>query len=353
MTRMWTRNAQRVACAGAVAVVSLALGAWMSAASRPVTWLRPVGALERDLNAQAARGLRFAAVSDGLPSCSVVVMQAPEGAGAPATYRVVSDRDLAASLARLVDQGFVPRGAVRSVGARHEVIFERTTPPRPSGEWRLIEFEKVEELQAALTAPASEGYRPVLVVRPALRSWPGLSERGMVLAVKAPGAAPLDLQIHSATRRDVSELARHVEAATSAGWRFDLLFAHPRDGGPKGRRERATVVLSQPRAAATPGTAVRIERRSSFGILGDVVVGAVAYWDEILVASVKGERRNAWATPVRLAARDVECGPLGFSFDSGAPDEQAWSITALVAKPSARSGDYDLLVVSDHNLNLR
>ena len=74
------------------------------AADRPIGWLRSGGSLERDLNAQAARGLRFAAASDGLPSCSVIVMQAPEKPAGAVEYRVVADRTLADSLPGLIDQ---------------------------------------------------------------------------------------------------------------------------------------------------------------------------------------------------------------------------------------------------------
>ena len=340
--------------AGALAAGWMALGVFTAAADRPIGWLRlGVGNLERDMNAQASRGLRFAAVSDGLPSCAVVVMQAPEKAGGGADYRVVSDKDLSGALDRLVEQGFLPRGSARGLGPRHDVIFERTTPAAAGGAWRLIEFEKLEDLPSALAAPAAEGFRPAMLVRPAYRSWPGLSERGMLLVMKAPGAAALDVQVHSASRRNVDDLAREVEAATSSGWRFDLMFAHTRDGGPKGRRERATVLLSKPRSGPSPGVPVRIERRGSFGVLGDVLLGATAYWDEVLTASVKADRRQAWASPVRLAARDVDCGPLGFGFQFDAPKDQSWSVTGLVAKPSSSAGDYELYLLTDQNMNVR
>lgn len=352
MTSMLHRARRAVILVGAITGCWLALAMLTSAADRPIGWLRPgAGDLERELNAQASRGLRFASASDGLPSCAVVVMQAPEKAGGAAEYRVVSDQALSGALERLVGQGFVPRGAARGVGLRHDVIFERVSPATKNA-WRLIEFEKLDDLAAAITGAAGEGYRPAMLVRPAFRSWPGLSERGMLLMMKAPGATPLDVQVHGVSKRNIDELTRDVEAATASGWRFDLMFAHTRDGGPKGRRERATVLLSKPRSGATPGTPVRIERRSSFGILGDVVLGAAAYWDEFLTASIRADRRQAWASPVRLAAGDVECGPLGFSFKFDAPNDQAWSITGLVAKP-ASTGAYDLYVLTDQNMNFR
>jgi hypothetical protein len=71
---------------------------------------------------------------------------------------------------------------------------------------------------------------------------------------------------------------------------------------------------------------------------GDVVIGAAAYWDEVLVASVKAERRQAWASPARLGARDADCGPLGFAFRFDAPVDESRSITGLVAKPASTAG---------------
>jgi hypothetical protein len=352
MTHMVHQSRRAKTLAGAVAGGWLALGICALAADRPIGWLRPgAGALEREMNALASRGLRFAAASDGLPNCAVAVMQAPEKAGAAAEYRVVSDKELNGAFERLVGQGFVPRGAARGLG-RYEVIFERVTPAVEVNAWRLVEFETLADLASAMAGPADEGYRAAMIVRPAFRSWPGLSERGMLLLTKAPGAGAVDVQVHTVSRRNVDELARDVAAATASGWRFDLMFAQTRDGGPKGRRERATVLLSRPRSGAAGGAPVRIERRSSFGILGDVVLGAAAYWDEVLTASIRADRRQAWASPVRLSARDVDCGPLGFGFRFDAPNDEAWSITGLVAKP-ASAGAYDLYVLSDQNMNLR
>lgn len=354
MARMAHRPGRGAIRAGFAGAACVALGVLAAAADRPIAWLRSgYGTLERELNREAARGLRFAAASDGLPSCAIVAMQGPEKAGPRVEYRVVSDKDLPRALGGLVDQGFVPRGSAGGLGLRHDVIFERTTPARPPGEWRLVEFEKVEDLQTALGDAAGEGFRATMLVRPAFRSWPGMSERGMVLALKAPGATPLDVQVFLATRRNVEDLTRDVASATSAGWQFDLLFAHTRDGAAKGRRERAAVVLSKPRSGAATAVPVTIARRASFGILGDVVIGAVAYWDEVLVASVAGTRRQAWASPVRLGARDVDCGPLGLGFRFDAPRDQVWSITGLVVRPVAAGGDYEVLVVSDQDMNVR
>lgn len=354
MTRMAHRRRWRAVFAGSLGAGCVALGALGVAADRPIGWLRSgYGTLERELNREATRGLRFAAASDGLPSCAIVAMQAPERAGAKAEYRVVSDKDLPAGLGGLLDQGFVPRGSARGLGLRHDVIFERTSPAGPAAAWRLVEFDKVEDLQTALSDAAGEGFRAAMLVRPAFRSWPGMSERGMVLARKTPGATPVDVQVFLATKKNVDDLSRDVATATSSGWQFDLLFAHTRDGAAKGRRERAAVVLSKPRSGAAPPVPVKIERRASFGVLGDVVLGAAGYWDEVLVASTTGERRQAWASPVRLGARDVDCGPLGLGFRFDAPRDQVWSITGLVARPLPTDGDYEVLVVSDQDMNVR
>ncbi len=340
---------QRVSAVWA-AVAIVAAGASAAAADRALGWFRAGGgSLARELESGARRGLRLAAVSDGLP-CSVGVLQAPESGIAAAEYRVVADRDLAAALDGLAADGFVPVAATRVIGARHEVIFERTTPARPAGAWRLVEFEKVEDLQAAFAAASADGYRARLLARPAFRSWPGLSQKGLLLAVKTPDAAPRESRVLLATKNNVNDLAAEVAAATRAGWQFDVLFAHTRDGGPQGRRERAAVVLSKPRtgaAAATP--VVTIERRASFGMVGDEVVGAAAYWDEYLFATIDRERRQAWASPISLGAGDADCGPLGLSFRFDAPRDQTSDIVALVAKPSP-AGGFELVVVTNQRL---
>lgn len=326
-----------------------------NAADRSLGWLRPgPGALERELNEQARRGLRLAAVSDGLPACAVVVMQAPETAGALAAYRVVADRTVAASLGELVEQGFVPRASWRGLGLRHDVVFERVGPPSPAGAWRAVEFESLDALAEALRAAAAEGYRPRLLVRPAFRSWPGLSERGIVLVHQAPGATPVDVRVIQVSRRDVDDFAREVATATASGWQLDLLFAQARDGGATGRRERAVVLLSKPQAAvpARP-LAVTIERQSSFGILGDRIVGAAAFWDEVLVASVDDDRRQAWATPVKLGDNAARCGPLGLGFRFDAPGDLAWNVTGLMAVPAPSGGGTTLLVLTDQRLGGR
>jgi hypothetical protein len=349
MPRMRVMTSRHWARAAGVVGVLLAAGGALAAADRAVGWIRAGGGgFERELTAGARRGLRLAAVSDGLP-CAVGVLQAPVTSGAAAEYRVVADRDLAGALDGLVGQGFVPVASTRTFGARHEVAFERLTPSRPAAAWRLVEFEKLEDLPAAVTAAAAEGYRARLLVRPAFRSWPGLSERGLLLAVKAADAPARESRVVFATKKNVEDMAAEVAAATRAGWEFDLLFSNTRDGSGTGRRERATVVLSKPRTGTVPPAPVTIERRSSFGMAGDEVVGAAAYWDEYLFASLDHDRRQAWASPIRVSANDAGCGGLGLAFRFDAPRDQLADIVGLLARP-VPGGGFELVVVTNQRI---
>ena len=89
-----------------------------AAADRQVAWVRAgYGRLESDLNAQAGRGFRVAAVSDGLATCSIVALQQPETTGVGVAYRVVADKDLAGALDGLVDSGFTPRPVIEKNSA--------------------------------------------------------------------------------------------------------------------------------------------------------------------------------------------------------------------------------------------
>jgi len=136
-------------------------------------------------------------------------------------------------------------------------------------------------------------------------------------------------------------------AAGASGAAADRALGWFRAGN--GRRERATVVLSKPRAGAVSPAPVTIERRSTFGVVGDDVVGAVAYWDDYLFASLDHDRRQAWATPIRVATGDAGCGPLGLSFRFDAPGDQMSDIVALVAKPHP-TGGFELVVVTNQRL---
>lgn len=339
------RQVRRLAAASGLVVA----GAVVAAADRPIAWIRSGGGgLERELANGARRGLRLAAVSDGLP-CSVGVLQAPATAAAKVEYRVVADRELAGALDGLVDEGFTPVTSTRTFGTRHDVAFERVTPAPPAVAWKLVEFEKLEDLGAAVSAAAAEGFRARLLVRPAFRSWPGLSERGMVLAAKLPQAGALETRVLVSTKRSLEDIAPAVTAATTDGWQIDLLFTSARDGGAKGRRERAVVVLSKgPVTAGLPG-AVTIERRTSFGMVGDEVVGAAAWWDEYLFATIERPRRQAWASPLRVGAGDADCGPLGLGFRFDAPRDQTYDVVALLAKPVS-TGGFELVVVTNQRI---
>jgi hypothetical protein len=331
--------------AGILAAVILATG--VQAADRAVAWVTVDGAFERDLNRAAARGLRLAAISDGLP-CGVAAMQAPEPVAPAATYRVVADRDLAAALPDLVAGGFVPRLATRIVGTRHAVVFERTTPLATAGVWRLVEFAKLEDLGAALAAVAAEGFRPRVLVRPPFRSWPGLSERGMALAAGGDGTA-VESRVLVGSNRDLKDVAAPLTTATAAGWRVDLLFSSARDGSERLRRERLVVALSRP-AGTTTGPAVSIERHTSFGLFGaGVIAGAAAFWNDYLTAWTPRDRRQIWASPIQLSDLEASCAGLEVKLRIDGMDEQAHDIVALLGTPRT-TGGHELVVVTEQRL---
>lgn len=340
--------------AGSVCAAAVALsGAWsgVPAADRAVVWVRTDdGDFERDLNREAARGLRLAAISDGLP-CSVAALQAPENAGAPAAYRVVVDRDLAAGLGALTEQGFVPKGAARFAGTRHHVVFERTTPARPAGEWRLIEFEEIDKLEAALAPALEEGFQARLLVRPAFRSWPGLSERGMILAAKPPQGKTRDLRLVIGTKRNVEEPAKAVAAATADGYTLDLLFTSSRDGSRDLRRERLMAVMSREQGSAARGPAVTIERATSFGMVGSgPLAGSGAFWNDYLFAWTPAPRRQLWASPVRLSESEAKCAGIELRLRLDAPRDSVHSIVAAVATPMDTGKGFQLLIVTEDRL---
>ncbi|MEZ5289595.1 MAG: hypothetical protein R2745_00790 [Vicinamibacterales bacterium] len=341
-----------LAVSGVAGAMAVALTAGVLAADRALGWVRSgAGRFEQELNQQARRGLRLAAVSDGLP-CSVAVLQAPASPSPAAEYRVVRDKDLAASLDGLVADGFVPRAATRVVGTMHEVAFERLAGATSPGRWRVVEFEKLETLADAVAAAGADGFAPRLLVRAPFRSWPGLSARGLILAEAAAGAGPVETRTLVATKRNVDDLSRDVAAATRAGWHFDLLYTQSRDGGPEGRRERAVVILSRGRGTAATGVEVTLDRRSSFGTVGKQIAGAAAFWDEYLFASAAVDRHQAWASPIQVDERDADCGPLGLTFRFSAPKDMAWPVIGLLAKPAVNRKDYELVVVTDQGIGV-
>jgi len=332
--------------AGVIVGLLGAVPVGLGAADRAVVWLRAGERnLERDLNREAARGFRLAAISDGLP-CTVAALQTAEPAGPSAAYRVVPERELAAALPDLVAEGFVPMATARMVGTRHQVVFERTTATRPQGEWRVIEFEKLEDLDGALALAASDGFHVKFVVRAPFRSWPGLSEKGLVLAMKASGAGARQSRVLTGTKRDLEDVTAPLAAATSDGWTLDGLLTSSRDGGRDTRRERVVLMLSRG-GDAKAGPAVGIDRHTSFGLFGKgVLAGAGLFWNDYLTAWVPTDRRQNWASPVQLSALEASCSGIEFKLRFDGMNDQAWNIVALLAK-RREPGGYELVVVTE------
>ena len=333
--------------AGIAAAVMLAPGIY--AADRAVVWMSATErTFERELNTHAARGLRLAATSDGLP-CTVAVMQAPERAGAPAAYRVVQERELAAALDALIDEGFVPRASARTIGTRHQVVFERTTPTRPPGDWRLIAFDKLEDLEPALVAAAGEGFQVRLVVRAPFRSWPGLSEKGLVLAMKPPSGPARQARVLVGANRDLKDVAGALRTATAEGWSLDGVLTSARDGSRDARRERVVLILSRA-GAASAASAASIERHTSFGIFGSgTVLGTGVFWNDYLTAWTPAGRRQIWASPIQLSGLEANCVGFEFKLRIDGMNDQAHDIVALLAKPRT-TGGYELVVVTEQRL---
>ena len=343
---MWRALAGGV-CAAAVALSGAPDG--VRAADRAVVWLLAGERnFERDLNREAARGFRLAAISDGLP-CSVAALQMAESAGGLVAYRVVPERELAAALPELVAQGFVPAATARMVGTRHQVVFERTTATRAQGEWRVIEFEKLEDLDGALAAAASDGFQVKFAVRPPFRSWPGLSEKGLVLTMKATGAGARQSRVLVGTKRDLKDVTAPLAAATAEGWTLDGLLTSARDGGRELRRERVVLMLSRG-SDAPAGPAVGIERHTSFGLFGKgALAGAGLFWNDYLTAWVPTDRRQNWATPIQLSPLEASCAGIEFKLRFDGMKDQTWNIVALLAKPR-EPGGYELVVVTEQRV---
>lgn len=322
-------------------------------ADRAVAWMTSgEAALERDLNGYAARGLRVAAVSDGLP-CTVTVAQTPEVPSPAASYRVVADRDLAANLPALTAQGFVPRFGHRRFGGRTHAIFERAGAAAPRADWRVVEFADLQGLPEALGSASAEGFQARVLLRYPFKSWPGLSERGLLLASRATGAKARESQVVIGQSRDIDKtIARDVAAAIDKGYSFDLLFTGSRDGSAAARRERVVVLLSRETGASTAGRALRIERTTAFGTFGSgVPLGAAPFWDDSYVyAFSPADRRTIWASPLRLSADEASlCAGLSFKLRFDAPQDLAWTIVGLAAR-KVSTGGYELVYVTDQRL---
>ncbi len=323
----------------------------LQAQDRAVVWLRAdAGRFERDLNQAAARGLRVAAVTDGLP-CGFAVLQTPEQTSAQDEYRVVRDDAVQVQLPTLVEAGFIPKWSAPGAGTRYHVIFERGPSSTPSGAWRAVEFAKLEELEPALVAAAAEGYQARMLVRPPNRSWPGLSSRGMVLISRTTGAGARDARVLTGSGRDVADEARALAGATQQGWSLDLMFTATVTLST--RRERLLMVLSRDRSAKPAARAVTLERSSSFGMVGSgVPVASAAFWDEYLFAWAPADRRQVWATPIRLSEADAQCSSIEYRLRLEAPRTQRSTIVGAVGKPAPIKG-YELVLVIEERLGPR
>lgn len=341
--------------AAAIDASSAAVDSGAATADRQVAWVVVANeaSAERELNAHAARGLRFATASDGL-ACGVAVMQTPDPPlTGPASYRLVADRDLAAALPELTEGGYEPRGLVRRQGGRAHVIWERgerAREPRIAA-WRLVEFANPDTLEADLAMAAGDGFQPRLLARTALRSWPGLSEKGLLLMGKAAAGAPRELRVLRGTKRDVDDLSKDVDALGAQGWTLDVAFTSSRDGSRDARRERAYLVFSRAVGGREPAAAIRLERSSSWGMIGSgVPVAAMNYWNDFLVAYRPAERRQMWASPIRLSAMEANCAGLAFKLRLDGGREQRSTIVAVVARSRPGTSDMELVVVLDERI---
>lgn len=325
--------------------------AWLSGdaaatADRAVVWTTSSeAALERELNAGAARGLRLAAVSDGLP-CTVAALQAPERPLPSLSYRVVADRDLDARLAPLVAEGYVPRLPHRRQAGRAHVVFERGGAEKTASTWRTIEFVDLNALPGALEAAAAEGFQARLLARYPLRSWPGLSERGLILASRT-AATSREVRAVIGQSNRIDGAAKDVATAAAAGFGLDLFFTGSRDGSPALRRERMVAVMSRAAGSAAPRP-VKIEKSTSFGMFGSgEPLGAAPFWDDSYVyAFAPADRRQIWASPIRLSADEAACGRVEWKLRADAPRDLTWSIIGLAARKLS-TGGYELVYVTD------
>jgi len=346
-----------LACAIAVAidVSSAAVDSAAARADRQVAWVIVANeaAAERELNAHAARGLRFATASDGL-ACGVAVMQTPDPpVTGTASYRLVADRDLPTALPDLTDDGYEPRGLVRRQGGRAHVIWERggRGPDLGVAEWRLVEFANPDTLEADLAMAAGDGFQPRLLARTALRSWPGLSEKGLVLMGRAAAGGPREVRVLRGTRRDVDDLAKEVESLGAQGWSLDVAFSSSRDGSREARRERVYLVFSREVGRSGAATPVRLVRSSSWGLVASGrPLAAMTYWNDFLFAYRPEERRQMWASPIRLSAMEANCAGLSFKLRVDGGREQRSTIVGAVARPLQGTSDVELVVILDERI---
>jgi hypothetical protein len=335
-----------------VALTVAGAGQAPRAADRQVAWVVISGdrSTERELNTHASRGLRLATVSDGLP-CSVAVMQTPrtEAVG-DAAYRVLADRDLAPALAGLAAEGFVPRGMLRRPVGRAHVVWERTAATQKDrmAAWRLVEFANPDTLEQDLAAVVQEGFRAVTLARGAFKSWPGLSEKGLMIVGQRAGAVPRSVRVVRGTKRDTDDLAREVAALSADGWELDVTFTSSRDGNRETRRERAFLVFSRPTSGRGAATPLRLERSSAWGMIGSgEVVAAANYWHDFLFIWRPVERRQIWASPIRLSAAEAGCVNLSLKLAVAGEREQRSDIVGAVAREVPGMDAWEFVVVLD------
>jgi hypothetical protein len=341
-----SRVSKRRAVTAVIVAAIAGLAPALLAADRAVVWVRAGDAdFERDLNTQASRGLRLAAISDGLP-CAVAALQAPERPAPPVAYRVVREGDLARALPGLVAEGFVPTASARTFGTRHQVVFERSTPVAVDGEWRVVEFDKLEDIDGALSAAAADGFRARVLVRLPYRSFPGLSEKGLILASRAPDAPAFATRVLIGTKSDLKDVIAPVAAATKDGWNLDVMGTSARDGSRDRRRERIVLALSRGASPTTAARPITLER-SLFGMIGSgIPVAAGLFWDAYAFAWTPADRRQIWASPIRLSDTDAQCAGLELRMRLHAPRDQRSTIVALVGRPLT-TGGYELVVVTE------
>jgi len=345
------RRLALIVCGATIAVAVLA-AAPAEGADREVAWVfvANAAAAEREINGHAARGLRFAAVTDGLP-CAAVIMQSPSTPAADAaSYRVVADRDLATALPALGDEGFEPRGSVRPLGGRTLVVWERAPQPRPRRvtEWRLAEFDNPDTLESVLAPLVREGFEPRLLARVALRSWPGLSEKGLMLLGQRTKAGPREVRVLRGASRNVDALAQEVGALSTDGWDLDVMFTTSRDGSRNTRRERAYFVFTRGEGAQRVSTPLKVVRSSSWGGAGaGEPVATSLFWNDFLFVWRPADRRRTWATPTRLADFDASCAGLSLKLRFDGDDQQRSTIVGVVARPLEAGGGYEMIVVLD------
>lgn len=340
-----------IALLASVALAPLAGAA--ARADRAVAWTTASdAALERELNAGASRGLRVAAVSDGLP-CTVTVMQAPDRPSPPSQYALVADRDLEAKLPQLVASGFVPKLAHRAQFGRAHVIFERSVVDRPAPplQWQLIDFADLNGLEPAMAAASRDGFQARIVVRYPFKTWPKLSERGLILASKATTGKPRETRVVVGQSQKIDATTKAVADLSAQGFSVDLLFTGSRDGSRDARRERLVLVLSRQAGSTSAALPVRLDRASSFGTFGSgIPLGAAPFWDEYYVyAWSPVERRMTWATPIRLSANEASCVALPLKLRFDAPRDQSSDIVGLIARKLPMMG-WELAYVTDQHM---